>query len=635
MISYVSLQLPTRQMGPRAFSSPLCHFVRRRRLLTALTALLITRPVSTCAASPGALEFAPYEIARLTAPGGGQLAAVATDASGNAYVVGSFLRRATFTTRTQQVDLASKGSSDAFFSRIIPLGRSDWSATLGTTGSEEFNAVGVDADGNVYTYGTLSRDVGFIAKYDSAGKRQWFEACPSTSRFTVDGRGRCYTVTGNTSLEPPQPKVVVYSSAGKQEQTVSLADRPGIVRDVAILVGKRGGGVLVGGRFVDTVVIGKTTLIPQTSEDSFLASIGPNADITWVTQTDCINGAYFLCAGLDPQDGLLALVRMPSTETLFARRTLEDPLMPIRRIEPGDTGLFGALQPCGIVRYDASGTVTRALRLGSESQFLRGICADNRGNAVLLGDWLRSDDANYGWPSLKAPSNTSKYTFIASLTEHGSPLWAQPLDYRLSTMSLSASGHLYTIGYYGSDMSRVFCIDVSRQVTPAESNPSSPTPDSTNPTPVSTPVPKSPVDPKKAWAQVILGTRDFDKFKSVEQEYKQPFDSVWEALTKSWLMTDYKPDEYDANKESGIFATQSKPFLPYGTASYVIHTAYKVFVSPVNDSSTTVTVLCLTYDETLKSQARGSNQLTLNNGYQNKDRAKSVLKAIEKQLSKK
>jgi hypothetical protein len=79
---------------------------------------------------------------------------------------------------------------------------------LGTTGSDEANAVAVDAAGNVYitrdTNGNLDGQANagdydaFIAKYDSSGNKQWVKLLGSTG--TDYGRGVAVDTSGNAFI---------------------------------------------------------------------------------------------------------------------------------------------------------------------------------------------------------------------------------------------------------------------------------------------------------------------------------------------------------------------------------------------------------------------------------------------------
>ncbi len=130
---------------------------------------------------------------------------VAADLSGAVYVAG-------FTSGSLGGSL-NAGGDDAFLARFDSSGTLQWTALLGTPGEETASGVAVDPAGDVYVAGSTSAglhdnpkmggDDAFLAKYDSAGVRQWTTllgrggnevACSLGS----DGDGLIF-VTGHTS----------------------------------------------------------------------------------------------------------------------------------------------------------------------------------------------------------------------------------------------------------------------------------------------------------------------------------------------------------------------------------------------------------------------------------------------------
>jgi hypothetical protein len=130
---------------------------------------------------------------------------VAVDSSGAVYVAG-------FTSGSLGGS-PDAGGDDAFLARFDSSGTLQWTALLGTPGEETASGVAIDPAGDVYVTGFTSAglhdnpnmggDDAFLAKYDSAGVRQWTTligrggnevACSVGS----DGEGHAF-VTGHTS----------------------------------------------------------------------------------------------------------------------------------------------------------------------------------------------------------------------------------------------------------------------------------------------------------------------------------------------------------------------------------------------------------------------------------------------------
>jgi Beta-propeller repeat len=132
---------------------------------------------------------------------------VATDASGNVYVTGSFYYDVNF----GGGKISSKGGRDIYIASFTPAGVHRWSKGFGSTSTDYGYGVAADAAGNVYLTGyfysgvdfgggTLtskgSYDV-FMASYTSSGAHRWSRSHGSTSgdygrRVAADSAGNAY-----------------------------------------------------------------------------------------------------------------------------------------------------------------------------------------------------------------------------------------------------------------------------------------------------------------------------------------------------------------------------------------------------------------------------------------------------------
>ncbi len=129
--------------------------------------------------------------------------AVAVDAFGNVYISG-------LTEGSLGGPLA--GSSDAFLTKIDPLGNELWSTQIGGPSSDNSFGVAVDAAGNAYISGITSVGLdglstggpdAFLAKYDLSGNKLWATEIGSVnydkgSSVAVDAAGNAY-ISGDTS----------------------------------------------------------------------------------------------------------------------------------------------------------------------------------------------------------------------------------------------------------------------------------------------------------------------------------------------------------------------------------------------------------------------------------------------------
>ncbi len=132
---------------------------------------------------------------------------VATDSSGNVYVVGG--------TKGNLNGISNSGRTDAFVIKFNSSGTKQWTKKLGTWQNDLANGVATDSSGNVYvaggTYGGLDNNTNagnsdlFVVKYNSSGTKQWTKQLGTSSNdyaygVATDSSGNVY-LTGNTEGE--------------------------------------------------------------------------------------------------------------------------------------------------------------------------------------------------------------------------------------------------------------------------------------------------------------------------------------------------------------------------------------------------------------------------------------------------
>jgi len=137
---------------------------------------------------------------------------IATDSSGNVYVIGEYSGTLTIGSTT----LTGAGSDDVFVAKYDTSGTVQWAKGIGGTSADYGRGIATDSGGNVYVTGnysgtatfapgttltsTASYDV-FVTKYDASGTVQWATSIGGTSADNVSGiatdsNGNVY-VTGN------------------------------------------------------------------------------------------------------------------------------------------------------------------------------------------------------------------------------------------------------------------------------------------------------------------------------------------------------------------------------------------------------------------------------------------------------
>jgi len=158
---------------------------------------------------------------------------VATDSSGNVYVVGG--------TKGNLNGISNSGRTDAFVIKFHSSGTRQWTKKLGTWQTDFANAVAIDSSGNIYVAGVTERHLDgnasagnddlFVVKYDSKGKKQWTKQLGTkrndrATGVATDSSGNIYVtgytywgLDGNTYAGSNDAFVVKYLDNGTKQWT--------------------------------------------------------------------------------------------------------------------------------------------------------------------------------------------------------------------------------------------------------------------------------------------------------------------------------------------------------------------------------------------------------------------------------
>jgi hypothetical protein len=168
--------------------------------------------------------------------------AIATDASSNVYITGSFVFTADFDPGAGVVDLTSTGSSDIFLAKYNSAGTYVWAKRFGSTGSDIGYGIVVNSTSDVYLTGVFNGTVDFntggtaatltsagsgdvfLARYDASGNYVWARRMGGTGDdlgygIAIDGSSNLY-LTGqffNTADFDPGAGVANLTSAGSAD----------------------------------------------------------------------------------------------------------------------------------------------------------------------------------------------------------------------------------------------------------------------------------------------------------------------------------------------------------------------------------------------------------------------------------
>lgn len=142
---------------------------------------------------------------------------VVTDGLGNIYTVGYFSTTVDFDPGPGIQNLTSLGSTDGFIQKMDTAGNFIWAKSIGGTGSQLFNDINIDNQGNLYMIGvyefTVDFDPGpgnfnvttagasdnFILKLDSNGIFQWVKTIGGSgsdycNTFKIDNNNNIYVI---------------------------------------------------------------------------------------------------------------------------------------------------------------------------------------------------------------------------------------------------------------------------------------------------------------------------------------------------------------------------------------------------------------------------------------------------------
>lgn len=231
---------------------------------------------------------------------------VATDPTGNVYVVGSFTDSTKFGSLAK---LTGAGSSDAYFVQYNPSGVEQWSKSIGAGGYDSGNDVAADASG-IYVTGLFSNTViigsdtlpssgsadVFITKYNASGVAQWSRrggganadipsaiTLDASSNVIVTGNysGKAYFGTDSvTSAGSSDVFVVKYNSTGTEQWLRSGGGTDNDLGQDIITDGS--GSIYVTGFFGLSGTFGSKTVISAGKSDIFVAKYNASGSVQWV-----------------------------------------------------------------------------------------------------------------------------------------------------------------------------------------------------------------------------------------------------------------------------------------------------------------------------------------------------------------
>ncbi|MFC1759219.1 FG-GAP-like repeat-containing protein [Planctomycetota bacterium] len=339
---------------------------------------------------------------------------VATDAFGNAYVVG-----------TQDIGSDAK----LFVSKYGPTGLLEWTREIGGVGQDvEGNGVAVDGLGNVYVVGGFQGTVNF-----NAG---------GLAQETAAGGFDIYVLKLDTLGQFAWVKTLGQGSAAWDKAVAVDADANG---DIAVL------GLFDGTFDFDD---GPGVFQPQAnSQEMFLLNLDNNGNFLWAKTFGGDAGGIENPTAVrrDSVGDIYVGGRFTGATADFDRQVDHpDDRDDVTALGTGDAFL---------AKYAANGTLQWVRQMGAAGgkwEAVYGIAADDFGRITIAGGFQATvaepfDPGNGGaWPSV----NGSHDAFVIQWDSQGGYNWGHPIGSywqdRAKSVDVDATGQIYFAGYFGT-----------------------------------------------------------------------------------------------------------------------------------------------------------------------------------------
>lgn len=354
---------------------------------------------------------------------------VAVDKDGNMFVGG--LMTGTVTVPGSPTMTAE--SNDALLIKLTSDGRPVWARNFGGPGPDMIESVAVDGDGNVIVGGGFGEELvigdhslaasgsddGFVAKFDTNGKRLWAKrlggmAEDNVQGVAVDAAGNVLvsaTFRGNVSLgterfltEGIDDAYLISLAPDSSFRWIRKLAGPGVDYARSVTT-DASGAIFWTAEFSQTAKVGSTPLQSAGNRDVALIKLSADGTPVWATRFGSLADDNVFDVALDAGGDILLTGTFKETMTLGS----------IELKSAGEADAYVAkLAHDGVPRWAKSyGTKTEDVGAA--------ITADRFGN-VYAGGWFRSS-VDFGGGPLK--SNGEKDIFLIKLSRDGEHRWSK------------------------------------------------------------------------------------------------------------------------------------------------------------------------------------------------------------------
>lgn len=380
---------------------------------------------------------------------------IATDASGNVYIVGNFFGTATF----GSTSVVSAGSMDIFVAKYNSSGVLQWVQRAGGDSGDYGYGVSTDASGSVYITGSFSGTAvfggvsvtsagpenSFVAKYNNSGTVQWVQSAVATTgsygqAIATDASGNVF-VSGYFSGTATFGSSSISSAGGSNDIFIAKYNSSGTVQWVRRAGGTSydfgygittdvSGNVYVTGGFSGTASFGSSSVTSAGSADVFIARYS-NSDgvLVWVRRGGGASNDLGLAVTTDLSGNVYVTGNFSGTASF------------------GNSFTSEGLGDIFIAKYNSAGTVLWGRRAGGASDDSGfALATDASGNVYITGYF--DDTATFGNSTVRGTEDI----FVAKYNDSGAVLWVQraggaSADYGRG-IAMDASGNIYVTGYF-------------------------------------------------------------------------------------------------------------------------------------------------------------------------------------------
>jgi hypothetical protein len=325
------------------------------------------------------------------------------DPAGNTHVAGVFSGTATFGSTKLT---SSTGGYDLFITKLAPDGKFLWTVSAGGADRSTRSCVKADAAGDVYV---ASR----------------FEGTATYGSVTHTSKGGTDLVVLKLSKDGAFLWAKAYGGPSDDAASTCALDP--------------GGGVVVGGRFADTIAFDSTSLTSKGDADPFLVKLDPQGQVTQAWKP--ASGANTVSLGSIDHDGAgnLYIAGSFEGEASFGTESLTS--------AGGADVYVSKLSPAGQVLWTAHGG-------GTAHDEPVELLAESGGDVYVTGGIM--GEATFG--TFQLPFVAEADIFVAKISSSGTFLWASaaggspgspsyPIDLGFG-LALAKSGDLYVSGWF-------------------------------------------------------------------------------------------------------------------------------------------------------------------------------------------